>query len=184
MHEVVLTVDLARLASEEVVRAQGGAQGAAGIARRRLHPYPTESAVAEHLAVGNAIDDYCTGLQMTNKAFEVREVELERTVGLEIDQAIQDEFGIARLAVRRQAHDLVLAGIDFEAGVMGEGRSPLRSDFRKSFSRSHTGMAIENDRKPRGANARYVSRRRSNLRNGLSFGPRVGRFAWRPALAR
>jgi hypothetical protein len=53
----------------------------------------------------------------------------------------------------------------------------LRGDFRrcpairlrwKSFSRTQRGMAIENERKPRGAKARYVSSRRSNFRNGLS----------------
>ncbi len=48
-------------------------------------------------------------------------------------------------------------------------RSSFRTrSFWNSFSRSHSGMAMRNDRNPRGAKARYVSSRRSNFKNGLS----------------
>src|SRR5262245_61487059 len=44
----------------------------------------------------------------------------------------------------------------------------LNMDFRNSFSFSQTGRAATNDRRPRGANERYVSKSRSNFRRGLS----------------
>ena len=40
--------------------------------------------------------------------------------------------------------------------------------FKKSFSRSHKGIDMRKDLNPFGANARYVSTSRSNLRKGLS----------------
>ena len=52
---------------------------------------------------------------------EVREIEPEGAVRLQVHQPIQDRVGILRLAVRGQAHHLVLAGIDLEAGVIREG---------------------------------------------------------------
>ncbi len=52
---------------------------------------------------------------------EVLLVEPERAVLLQVDQLVQDQIHVLRLAVGRQAHDLVLARVDLEAGVVGEG---------------------------------------------------------------
>ena len=59
---------------------------------------------------------------------EIVEVEPERAVGLQVDQIVVDQLGVFRLAVGREAHHLVLAGIDLEAGVIGEGRSRAGRD--------------------------------------------------------
>ena len=44
----------------------------------------------------------------------------------------------------------------------------LNMALRNSFSFSQTGKAATNDRRPRGANERYVSKSRSNFTRGLS----------------
>ena len=49
-------------------------------------------------------------------------VQPERAVGLEVDQVVEDQLGVLRLAVGREPHHLVFAGVDLEAGVVGEGR--------------------------------------------------------------
>jgi hypothetical protein len=53
---------------------------------------------------------------------EVRHVEPERAVGLEVDQVLEDLLLEPRLAVGRKPHHLVLAGVDLEPRVVGEGR--------------------------------------------------------------
>ena len=53
---------------------------------------------------------------------EVALVEAEGAVFLEVDDVVQDRVLELRLAVGREAHHLVLARIDLEAGVVGEGR--------------------------------------------------------------
>ena len=53
---------------------------------------------------------------------EVGLVEAEGAVFLEVDDVVQDRVLELRLAVGRQAHHLVFAGIDLEARVIGEGR--------------------------------------------------------------
>ena len=66
---------------------------------------------------------------------------------------------------------------NYAARAAGVDRSPLGNvekfstlipTCRRCFSFSQTGMAMLKLRKPRGAKARYVSRIRSNLVNGLS----------------
>ncbi len=52
---------------------------------------------------------------------EVALVEAEAAVGLEVDQMVEDLLAVARYAVRREAHQLVLAGIHLEPGVVREG---------------------------------------------------------------
>src|SRR5690606_22540753 len=52
---------------------------------------------------------------------EVVEVEPERAVVFDIDQLAQDQVDVLRLAVGREAHQLVFAGVDREAEVIGEG---------------------------------------------------------------
>ena len=51
---------------------------------------------------------------------EVRQVEAERSVVLQVDQMLPDPVGVARLAVRREAHQLVLARVDAEPREVGE----------------------------------------------------------------
>src|SRR3546814_16234682 len=53
---------------------------------------------------------------------EVALVEPEAAVRLQVDQPFQDQVLEARLAIGREAHHLVFAGVDLEAGVVGEGR--------------------------------------------------------------
>ncbi len=53
---------------------------------------------------------------------EIVEIEPETAVILEVDEMIEDRLRIFRLAIGREPHHLVLAGIDLEAGVVGEGR--------------------------------------------------------------
>src|SRR5262249_53576371 len=56
----------------------------------------------------------------TGAIVEVVEIQPERPVGLEVDQMIENESGVFWLAVRREPHKLVLAGIDLKAGVIRE----------------------------------------------------------------
>ena len=53
---------------------------------------------------------------------EEAHVRAEGAVLAQVHQALEDELREARLAVRGQAHDLVLARVDLEAGVVGESR--------------------------------------------------------------
>ena len=53
---------------------------------------------------------------------EIGHVEPERTVRLEIDQVVEDRLRISGFAIGREPHHLVLAGVDLEAGVIGERR--------------------------------------------------------------
>ena len=62
---------------------------------------------------------------------EVLHVEPERAVRLQIHQMVVDVFGVLRLAVRSQTHDLVLAGVDLEARVVGERRVQQTQRVRK-----------------------------------------------------
>ena len=55
------------------------------------------------------------------RVIEVALVEPEGAVVLEVDHVVEDEVGVLGLAIGREAHDLVLARIDLEAGVVGEG---------------------------------------------------------------
>ncbi len=169
----------ARLILEHVVGAQRRADRAAGVARRRLDPDAVETAVAQDLAVRDAVErdaarqaqlalaglarngaghaqhdllghllhrggdvhvergqellrsarrlaeqvvERAVGHGQADAVIEVVEVEPERTVGLQVDQLVEDHPGIARLAVGREPHQLVFARIDLEAGVIGERR--------------------------------------------------------------
>ena len=54
---------------------------------------------------------------------EVFEVEAEGTVVAQVEEFREDEVAVAGLAVGGEAHELVFAGIDVEAAVVGEGRA-------------------------------------------------------------
>ena len=62
------------------------------------------------------------GHAQTCHIVEVAHVEAERAVVLEVDEVLENRVDVLRLAVGRQAHHLVLAGVHLEAGVVGEGR--------------------------------------------------------------
>lgn len=51
---------------------------------------------------------------------EVLETEAEGAVFAQIDELLQDEVAVTRLAVGGEPHELVFAGVDAEAAVMGE----------------------------------------------------------------
>ena len=53
---------------------------------------------------------------------EVLHVEPEGAVRLQVQQMIEDGVDVLRAPIGRQAHHLVLAGVDLEAEVVGEGR--------------------------------------------------------------
>ena len=52
---------------------------------------------------------------------EIGLIEPESPVVLQVHDVVEDQIGILGLAIGRQPHDLVLARIDLEAGVIGEG---------------------------------------------------------------
>jgi hypothetical protein len=53
---------------------------------------------------------------------EIVEIEAERAVVLDVDQLVADHVHVFRRAIGREPHQLVLARIDLEAGIVGEGR--------------------------------------------------------------
>ena len=60
------------------------------------------------------------GHRQAGEIVEVLLVQPERAVFLQVDQLVVDQVDVLRLAVRREAHDLVFAGIDLEARVVRE----------------------------------------------------------------
>ena len=61
VHAIELVADLARLAPMNVIGGQRGPERAARVARRRLDPDALELGVAQHLAVGDAIERDAAG---------------------------------------------------------------------------------------------------------------------------
>jgi hypothetical protein len=53
---------------------------------------------------------------------EILHVEAEAPVLAQVDEFVEDGPDVARFAVGREAHHLVLAGVDAEARVVSEGR--------------------------------------------------------------
>ena len=53
---------------------------------------------------------------------EIRHIQAKRPVGLQVEQVVEDQVGIPRLAVRRQAHQLVFIAIDVESDEIGKRR--------------------------------------------------------------
>ena len=62
------------------------------------------------------------GHAQSGTVVEIAHVQTERPVFLDINQVFEDQLAELGLAVGRKAHDLVLAGIDLEPGVVREGR--------------------------------------------------------------
>ena len=61
-----------------------------------------------------------SGLRHTGTIGKIGLVQPEAAVVLHIHQLVQDEVRVFRLAIGRQAHDLVFAGVDAKAGVIGQ----------------------------------------------------------------
>ena len=53
---------------------------------------------------------------------EIVHVETESTVGFQIDEVIEEQIDVLRLAVGRKPHHLVFAGVDLEPKVIGQRR--------------------------------------------------------------
>ena len=178
----------ARLALKLMVGCERSTNRAAGITGRRLNPNPVELAVAQHLAVGDAIERHAPrktevasagltgeaarqpqhrfvehrlngggnihverGQQLIGRAhrlaeqfckpfirhgeagaiIEIGHVEPERSIRLQIDEVIENELRVFRLAVRREPHHLIFAGVDLEAGEVGHGRIKQTKRMRK-----------------------------------------------------
>jgi hypothetical protein len=60
------------------------------------------------------------GHRLAVEETEAVEVEAKGAVVAQIEEVIADQFCEAGLTVRSEAHELVLAGIDAEAAVVGE----------------------------------------------------------------
>src|SRR5262249_52805549 len=52
---------------------------------------------------------------------EIAQIEPEGAVRLQVDEVIEDQLCVAGLTIGGEAHDLVLARVDLEARVVGEG---------------------------------------------------------------
>ena len=72
------------------------------------------------------------GHRETRAVVEVGQVQPERPVLRDVDEALANEVGVAGLPVGREAHQLVLAGIHLEAAVVGEGRIQQPERVRKA----------------------------------------------------
>ncbi len=62
------------------------------------------------------------GHRQPGEVVEVLLIQPERAILLKVNQLFQDEIHVLGLAVRRETHHLVLAGVDLEPGVVGERR--------------------------------------------------------------
>src|SRR5690606_38018198 len=62
---------------------------------------------------------------------EIGHVQTKRPVFLDVDDVLANDVDVAGLAVRREAHQLVLARIDLEAGVISESRIQQPEGMRK-----------------------------------------------------
>src|SRR2546430_6616104 len=53
---------------------------------------------------------------------KIRQVQVKAAVRFQVNQLIKDNTHVFRLAIGRKAHELVLAGVDLETGVIRECR--------------------------------------------------------------
>src|SRR5215469_4180543 len=76
---------------------------------------------------------------------EIFLIEIKRSVCFEINQMLEDGIGVAGLAVRRQSHYLVLAGIHLEAGIVSERRVKQAKRVGKMNFLQHLDAVIASD---------------------------------------
>src|SRR5262249_22114457 len=62
---------------------------------------------------------------------EIGEIKSEGAVRLEVDEIVEDSLRKTWHAIGGKAHHFVLAGIDFEPGVIGKGRVKQTERMRK-----------------------------------------------------
>ena len=73
-------------------------------------------------------------------------VQAKAAIGFEVDQMVKYGLGKPRLTIRRQAHQLVLARVDLEAGVVGKGRIQQAQRVRKVNFALHAQIGATADR--------------------------------------
>src|SRR5215510_10565025 len=77
------------------------------------------------------IRKFLVGHRKTGAVVEIRLIESKRSIVLEIDQVIENPIDIVGLTIGGESHELVLAGIHLEAGVISEGRIEQSERVRK-----------------------------------------------------
>ena len=109
---------------------------------------------------------------------EISQVETVRTVGLQIDKMIKNLVDVFRLAIRRQSHDLVFAGVDLEAGVIGKRGIQQTNRMRKvdlagdvqSIAVTDTGRGCRPFADPvERQNGGFLERRRKERRSSVAL---------------
>src|SRR5437763_1395627 len=119
-------------AGEAEVTALGVAQSAAREAKHRLLDDRLGRGGNVHVVDRDrrfriaplAAEQFLEGGVCRRLAVEIakeRGVEAVGAVLAQIEESIEDQIGVARFAIGRQPHQLVLAGIDLEPAVIGDG---------------------------------------------------------------
>src|SRR5439155_17821845 len=82
---------------------------------------------------------------------EVIHVEAKAAVGFEVDETIQDNFLIDRLAKRRQPHELIFAAVHLKTAVISECGIEQAERMRKAQLLSETNPVATADPEARRA---------------------------------
>ena len=77
------------------------------------------------------------GHRKPGTVIEIIQIEAKRPVGLEVDEMLEDQRRVLRLAIGSETHDLVLARIHLEAGVVGKRRVEQPQGVRKVDLATH-----------------------------------------------
>ena len=91
-------------------------------ARRQVHVPLLDVAFGIPGRAAEQIVEPPVGHRQPLAVVEVVHVQPEAAIRLQVDQVLVDGIGVDRCAVRREPHQLVLAAVDLEAAVVGEGR--------------------------------------------------------------
>ena len=89
-------------------------------ARREIHVALRQLALCLPRRTAEEAMEAVIGHGETLAVIEVTHVEVKRPIVFEIDEMLADQVGKTRLAVGREAHEFVFAGIDAEAAVVSE----------------------------------------------------------------
>ena len=109
---------------------------------------------------------------------EVLQVHPQAAIVADLEQVVLDGLDVLRLAVRRQAHHLVLAGVHPEAGEVGERRIQQAERVRKAQLLEHLDRIAAADADRRGRpladavhrhDRRLLERRRIERRGRVRF---------------
>ena len=77
------------------------------------------------------------GHRQAGAVVEVVEIQAKRAVRLQVDQVVEYGLHVFWLAVGRETHQLVFAGVHLEAGVEGEGRVEQPQGVREVYLPRH-----------------------------------------------